>query len=955
MYIYLGDFYKEGYIDKDDYKKFEGLNINHKILGKGIIEKIYKCIDTYYIDIRYKSKKKHYKSDVLKDIEVKIDDEFLAKYNNIISELENKINMFLSKVELYKKGYITYLLKEDLKNNYSDIEYKFNKGLLSIINFPIIDKFKNDYKDLDQLVKEWNEFYIEKELNKNHELLSNIDGLSLDTQQRRAVVVDEENVLVIAGAGSGKTLTISAKVKYLVENKHINPDEILLISFTNKSSNEMKKRINKKLNIKAKVYTFHSLGLDIISKKLGYRKKVAEKSLLERVTNTYFKEIIYHDNDALKKLVTYFGYYVNVPKNIDSFENLADYNKYCKESDLITLKGKSQINKVNNSEIKKLRKEKKTIKGEKVKSLEEVTIANFLYLNGIEYEYEREYQFQLEDKYSKKYTPDFYLTEYDIYIEHFGINKNGRAPHLDEVEEKEYIQHMEDKINLHKEKGTILIETKSSDYIEGVLLDKLYEKLLIEGVKFKEVNCKEIYETICENKEDKYFKSLRNIINTFIKLYKSSDYKLEDFSKLSKEIAISDWKFIRERNNILLQIIKKVYIVYENVLYKNNEIDFHDMINQSAQIIKDSNDFLKYKYIIVDEYQDISASRFNLIKEIKNKTGAKLMCVGDDWQSIFRYAGSDINLFVNFDKYVGYYELLKLENTYRNSQELINIAGEFVLKNPNQIKKNLKSDKKKSNSIKIINYNGNEVSAIDKAIETIVNEYGDNAEIFLLGRYNDDKYILSKKNTNGRYDIGRDDSRPIVKSSKYPNLKMEFLTIHKSKGIEADNIIILNMKNEVIGFPNKICDDYILDLVLTKPESYIYAEERRLFYVALTRTKNVTYLISPLYGKSIFCEELIKDFNVPIEVVDCKEDDEMHQCPKCLNGNLVKRRNREEGNLFVGCTNYPLCKFTSNNLNLIGYDDIKDNIKFFDKDIQYQEHYFDLLDPYPDLKFKDIL
>lgn len=836
--------------------------------------------------------------------------------DNIRIDAYREVNQFLNMIENYKEEYFTNSMREALKKEYSSLYYNFTEEKLKSVNSSRVNKFIQIYSNLDELVKKWNKGYIENELSNNSGLFSNIDNKSLDGQQRKAVVIDEDNNLILAGAGSGKTLTISAKVKYLVECKKIKPEEILLISFTKKAAEEMNERIYEKLGIQVKVTTFHKLGLDIISKNQGYRKDVAEE-LLSEVIEKYFKEQIYYDANILKDLIKFLGYYINVPKEVDSFANIGEYYKYCKSLDLTTLKGKEQVSQINKVEIQKLKKEQKTIKGEKVKSLEEVVIANFLYLHGVKYEYEREYPYKMEDKYRKKYRPDFYLSEYDIYIEHFGINKNKRAPHLSKIEEKKYLNDMKEKQNLHHEKGTKLIETYSYYYSEGILLEKLQNKLDLECVKLKEVDSKVVFKTIYENKEDKYFKELRKLIHTFITLFKSKGYKLQEFDTLLDKVLKIESKFLRERNQILLKIIKAIYIDYENALYKNNEIDFNDMINQSTEIVKNSNESLSYKYIIIDEYQDISVSRFNLIKEIKKQTSAKLICVGDDWQSIYRFTGSDIDLFTNFGEYVGYYETLKLERTYRNSQDLINIASEFILKNKKQIDKRLKSDKKKSNPINIINYKENKLLAFEKALKDIVSEHGDKAQITLLGRNNCDKNILSKDNTNGQYELKGNNDNVIVKSNKYPKLKINFFTVHKSKGLEADNIIILNLENKMAGFPNQIEYDPILDLVLTKSEKYPFAEERRLFYVALTRTKNKCYILVPEINSSIFADELMDDFKLLGQSVDIKGDLKLVKCPKCQAGNLIHREDDKRNYSFLSCSNYPICDFKTNYVEIL--------------------------------------
>ena len=817
------------------------------------------------------------------------------------------ISNFFNDIEIYKNHYFTNKLKLHIKNKYEDTYNNLKKSYNTIKCDNEKIKFINIYSELDNLVDHWNKEYVSRELCKYNDLLSDIDGKSLDNQQRKAVVVDEDNCLVLAGAGSGKTLTITAKVKYLVEAKGINPNDILLISFTKKAAEEITERINNKLNISIQANTFHKLGLDIISKDREYRPDVSEE--LDSIVDAYFKNEVYKDIYTIQQVVRFFGYYINIPKDVEEFKNLGEYSNYIKGLDLTTLKGKSQINEYNKLNENDLKLGKRTIKGEQVKSLEEVIIANYLFLNGIEYIYEYKYPYETGDAYRKSYRPDFYLPEYDIYIEHFGINEDNKLPWLDRVEELKYLDGIKWKRALHKANGTKLIETYSYYNKNRTLEENLDKKLTEQGVCKKYVDYREVYKTIVTSKEDRYFKELRKLIVTFINLFKSNGYKEETFNNLFKEANEIENRFIKQRTLLFLDIVKQVYIVYENYLYENKELDFNDMINEATDIIKNGKVELNYKYIIIDEYQDISNSRFKLIKQIKERSNSKLMCVGDDWQSIYRFAGSDINLFTNFEKHVGYYELLKIENTYRNSQELIDIAGKFVMKNNNQLKKSLKSNKRNVKPIKIIKYSDDIYRAIDNAIEDIVYEFGPFSEISILGRNNFDINILSYEKSNGRYTINKKGNDVIIKCNKRKNLKINYLTAHKSKGLEAENVIIINLENSITGFPNQISDDPILDLVLTSPEKFEFAEERRLFYVALTRTKNRSYLVTPKNKTSIFVNELINEFN--IEDNDISNTYESNKCPKCKIGLLETRQNDRKNISFVGCNNYPVCDFTS--------------------------------------------
>ncbi|MEH7749380.1 3'-5' exonuclease, partial [Neobacillus drentensis] len=358
------------------------------------------------------------------------------------------------------------------------------------------------------------------------------------------------------------------------------------------------------------------------------------------------------------------------------------------------------------------------------------------------------------------------------------------------------------------------------------------------------------------------------------------------------------------------------YLFYQEQLSKRNKIDFNDMINGATDVIRNGKVTFPYKYIIIDEYQDVSVSRFNLIKEIRDITGAKILAVGDDWQSIFRFAGSDINLFTNFQRYFEHSEMLKIENTYRNSQELIDYAGNFIMKNNKQIKKNLKSSKRNEDPIKLYGYVGQEMyGTLKHIIEKIVNKYGKQTEIMLLGRNNFDIKIIGQ---DPDFIIVENKGGVNIKYKVYPKLNMFFLTAHKSKGLEAENVIIINASNSNSGFPNRMSDDPILSLVLTVPDEYLFAEERRLFYVALTRTKNDTYILVPDMNMSSFVKELKDDFGIDYNIIEGNTIISNNpRCPRCLEGYLMLRANNSTKERFLGCSNFPMCNHTIKDVSVL--------------------------------------
>ena len=346
--------------------------------------------------------------------------------------------------------------------------------------------------------------------------------------------------------------------------------------------------------------------------------------------------------------------------------------------------------------------------------------------------------------------------------------------------------------------------------------------------------------------------NLKRLIQTFINLYKSNNYKISYYLVILKKIkfTINIREYLKHKSLIL--IIFNIHLIYQDTLDKEKALDFNDMINKSISVLQETKIIKKYKYIIVDEYQDTSITKFNLLNEIINITGANFLAVGDDFQSIYRFTGCNLHIFLNFTKYFKYSKIFHIINTYRNPQELINVAGNFVMKNKCQQRKKLLSQKHLSKPI-VIYYQDNKIQALKDILNFLDKQKI--TEIMVLGRNNKDitKYIDDTyKQDNDIY--------------TYQNISFRYLTIHKSKGLESNTVILINMENNILGMPTKLKDEKILNYVNNTKDIYPYEEERRLFYVALTRTKNKTYIISPTKNESIFITEIKKDKKNVIQI-----------------------------------------------------------------------------------------
>ena len=343
-----------------------------------------------------------------------------------------------------------------------------------------------------------------------------------------------------------------------------------------------------------------------------------------------------------------------------------------------------------------------TIQSEQMRSYQEVKIANFLYLNNIDYKYEPIYQYNILNA-RKPYTPDFMITQDDkvVYIEHFGISEDEKSNRYSPLELERYKQAIRDKIEIHKKHGTRLICTYSEYKDHRSITEHLRDELLAQGFTLKPRPQKEILEKLISTEESRYIRKLIMLICRFI-----SNFKVNGFDEKTFERMYHSTQNVRTR--LFLNICNDCYLHYQRYLSENDAVDFQDMINESARLLREVKELgqkLDFKYIIVDEYQDISRQRFDLVSALSDVTDAKIIAVGDDWQSIYAFSGSDITLFTKFKEKMGYARLLKIENTYRNSQEVIDIAGTFIQKNESQIKKTLRSPKHIDRPVIIYTYN----------------------------------------------------------------------------------------------------------------------------------------------------------------------------------------------------------------------------------------------------------
>lgn len=694
-----------------------------------------------------------------------------------------------------------------------------------------IFKFISDFGAINRLVKQHNEGIITFLLDTHKEFFDHCLKYPLDKQQRRSIVSEEENCLVVSSAGSGKTSSIVGKVKYLTEIKKINPQNILLISYTNKAAAELTERMG---IAGLRGYTFHKLALDIIGQTTGQKPSIYEN------TDALFVKI-YHellnDKKFKKSVIEYFIDYQTPEKEWEKRKN--ERRQQLSEQKEVRLKATFPD------------MDGKTVY---VRSEQEQKICFALSSLSVKFRYEEPYEHPLVDEMHSQYKPDFSIyfeqggETKRIYLEHFGVDEHGLVPiwfakdrgiTYEEANQK-YNDGITWKKAAHEKFSTKLLTTSSADFHYSDIREKLKTLLEKADVSIQEKTDAELYDMVLPP-NSKHEKAFIRLVVTFVTLIKSSCKSVDEVLRQTKNAG-------DERSTFIIKnIFQPVYKRYIEELANINQIDFTDAILQATDICRSSHP-VKYDYIIVDEFQDISVDRYNFLKVLREgNPPPKLYCVGDDWQSIYRFSGSDMALFNQFSDYFGQTEINKIETTYRFGEPLVSLSSQFIQRNEAQIKKNIHPfNPQVKTELQFCDYERRDYCNV---IGQLVASIPLDKSVFLLGRYSFDDYYLSfmyksvKEGNRFFYIIG--------------DRKIEFLTVHKSKGLEADYVIILQCNKDTYGFPSLVSDDPVLNYVLTKSDQYPYGEERRLFYVAITRAKVKTYILYDKRFPSVFVDEFL--------------------------------------------------------------------------------------------------
>lgn len=710
--------------------------------------------------------------------------------------------------------------------------------------------------------KECNDRFVKSVLNQYQDFFNSVESQPLTQRQREACVINEQSNLVLAGAGTGKTSVMVGRAGYLLQSKQALPSEILMLAYASDAKDEMAGRIKKRLGVNdLTVKTFHSLGKEIITQVEGVVpavNKMAEDDVLKaQFIDEQFKQLMQSSDTYQSNIIQYFVKHAYPYKSLFNFKSFADYVQYIHEHEV------------------------RTLKGELVKSLEECEIANYLAQQGIVYEYEAQYKVGTKGPDYKQYQPDFYLPEYDIYIEHFAVDEQNNTPAF--IDRKKYVDGMLWKRNLHQENETTLIETFSYQKAKGTLLSALEQALLDAGVTFKPVSKLDLLGLL--NKE--MVSMLSKLLAQLLSLIKASLLTIQDLYAKAKQSSMSDHMMA------IIKLFEPIYNAYEEALKRSKTIDFDDMIARAITYINNGQFQSGYQHILVDEFQDISSGRAQLVKALIRQQASTLFCVGDDWQSIYRFSGSDLSITNHFAHHFGNTATSVLDRTFRFNNKIGEVAARFVTQNPTQLKKEIESlHQVEHTAVSLISALKTE-DGLSAALDRIAEQVSQKVSVLVLVRFSHDKPKVRALN------------------AQYQHLEIKAMTTHAAKGKEADYVVVVGLTQGKFGFPSEKTNHPLLNLLLPDSEQFQHAEERRLFYVALTRAKHHVYLVVDANKPSVFIRELIKD-GYAIDADSLKafglQEALAPACPKCESGSLIKRDGQYSQ--FHGCSHYPICDYT---------------------------------------------
>jgi len=713
--------------------------------------------------------------------------------------------------------------------------------------------------------------FVSAEVGRYQPLFDQIESNPLTEAQRVACVTHERNNLVVAGAGTGKTSTMVGRAGYLMASNRAQPGQILMLAFARKAADEMRERLTSRLGTDAAgiaSFTFHALGRYIIQQVEGQQPAISLMAEDQGTRRSWVEECFNHllttDDSFQQKALHYFAHYLYPGRDPFDFQHEGQHRQYLLDNRIVSLKGETMA------------------------SLPEALLANWLFRNGIEYCYQHRYSPEQRRPDYRFYEATFFLPELDAWIDYLPRNAAGEVPRwMSQQDHEANWAWME---RFHKQEKNHWFCTDYQQWKQGTLITNLAEWLLELGVEPDPLPGKAVLDTLNETGATR---QMAELLHDMLGRARGGRFDRTGFEPLVTNASDPD------RMRAALDLLQPLLGAYQQALDDAGQIDFDDMISCAIEHVRSGRFQSPWQEILVDEFQDIARPRAELIKALREQhASASLFCVGDDWQAIYRFAGSDLTLTTGFAEQFGDTATTVLDKTFRFNNSIGAIASRFVMENPDQIRKNLSTHLQVEYPAVSLLRSGysskTRLEPVKKALRAISLQAEPGSTVYLLGRY---LYNLP------------DRSELSELQSLYPQLQIGTLSMHASKGKEADYVVVLELVNGRNGFPSQKENHPLLEAMLPGLDAYDHAEERRLFYVALTRARHRTILITDMTRPSEFISELL-DNNYALDNDSFPSSLSQKlgltpDCPQCFSGKLLERQGRRGS--FYGCSSYPKC------------------------------------------------
>ncbi len=692
------------------------------------------------------------------------------------------------------------------------------------------------------------------------------DLSALNDNQREAVVSQDKRLLVLAGAGSGKTKTLLQKLIYLIEEKGVSPSSILAITFTKNATNEMIDRL---------IISADTTG--------QYESMLIDKSMskADKEKERYSQQKKYKWIDGLT-VRTFHSFCYSILRNygVNEFDNKFriigdekrdeedELSKYvapetvfevvhkllieqCEDTEfLLQLKryildyiiDKIHLKKTDGKYLPKDGKYFTTLDGTKVRSKSEQFIADWFYRHSIKYEYE-----PLLNVKDFSFHPDFYIPEANLYIEH--------------VSDKSYPT--KDKEEQFQKGNLLLVKTFESMTKDSALFNHTLDSVVKNRLP---ANYHKTLSLTYKEEFNGYHENVKDFVTQIMRITDMIKVENTDLKVVLENARKDQHERVRNFYELAIPIVEK-YIQY---CTNKSFLDFNDLISRSASLFQNHEDIAnkyksKYQYILVDEFQDVNNLQVELIKLLLTDQ-TQLFCVGDDWQSIYGFRGSNVSYIVDFENHFPNSKVVKLNLNYRSTQNIVGASNEVIKHNKFKVEKEIHSSKQSEH--KIVVYSGNsEEENIQFCFDKV-------QELLEDGLTNDDILFLYRRSKM---------YTPYFFRFKNDNVKVQSKTIHAAKGLEAKVVFIIGLTEGNGGFPDIWLEDRIFQIIKKANHDLLIEEERRLFYVAITRAKDKLFLITEKGNESSFLKEIPDIFTVKTSIPIKSVVEKIINCNKCFS------------------------------------------------------------------------